>query len=86
MSNEAVISGKQTRGTLHAILQAKRDRGDPEEECEFFLNRAKKHVFSLNSSTPTVVYYERKAVESGTYIGEELVARKRFLAMVEEFY
>lgn len=86
MSNTEPIPVRQTRGTLHAILQAKRDRGDPEEECEFFVNSAKKYTFGLNSSTPTAVFYERRAVESGNHFGEELAVRKRFLAMVEEFY
>lgn len=85
MSNTEITQGRRSLGTLYAILEAKRERGDPTEECDFFISRAKRHAFSLNTSTSTALFYERRAVQSGSHFGDELAARERFLTMIEEF-
>lgn len=76
---------KPTFGTLHAILAAKRDRGDPPEDLEFFRKRSAYQHFGLNTSTSTAIFYGRRDISSAKYLGPELEERKRYLAMLEEF-
>ena len=92
--SDAVITNKRDGGdvrrcgTLSAILNAKRARCDPPEDIDFFKEMARKtpeHIYGLNTSTSTAVFYGRRAVSYGKYSGQELEDRKRFLAMVEEF-